>query len=365
MNCRHAGTCSLCSWIHLQESDQQFRKTEALKDSLQAQNISVPDRISFRPTASSQLRDRVDLIYEKGRFGFYEVQERQIFELQACPLMSKPLAAYFESLKGLQIPIRKGSLRLRVSPRGLRGAWLDFANEDIRDLLQEKKTLENLLSLGFVEIGQRRKKLDPDTFKLRDPEYQPWIQSWKNQDAIELQSLVGSFSQSGVLANRILISEMRDLFLKAASDQWVEFGAGNGNLTVALAGVSDQILALESDPLSAEGLRKTLEQHPELADRIELQVGDFQRRDKHHFQKNQAVLVNPPRSGLMKFLDPLFELPSTERPADFLYMSCHLTSFTTDAARLKELGYQLKDLKIVDQFPHSPHFEILSRFQLS
>jgi 23S rRNA (uracil1939-C5)-methyltransferase len=366
LDCNHAGTCSLCSWITLSESDQKNQKIQSLTAALKSVSVSLSTEITYLPTATSGLRDRVDLIYEKGHFGFYEAQNaRQIFKLTACPLMSKPLAEYYEEVRQLQIPISKGSLRLRVSPQGLRGAWLDFANEDVRDLLAERTTLEKLLNLGFVEIGQRRKHLNPETFKLRDPEYRTWTRSWSKARPIELQSLIGSFSQSGDLANQILIREMETLFRRAEAPSWVEFGAGSGNLTVSLAGVADSVLALETDRLAFNGFRKTLSQHPELAERIELREGDFQRRDQHSFRRDQAVLVNPPRSGLMKFLDPLFELNPKERPAHFVYMSCHPTSFTGDAARLQQLGYRIRDLKIVDQFPHSPHFEILSRFELS
>lgn len=361
--CAHQDTCGVCSWLSISPNEQQKRKSELLEAELKKISIESETRLQFFNVADESLRDRADLVYENGKLGFYQKDSRENFALQACPLMSKELASFYQEIKKISFPIRKGSVRIRVSPppQSLRGVWLDFANEDIRDLLAEKTTLQKLMSLGLVEIGQKRKILTPD-FKLKDPEFHPWTRTWVKDQAIDLYGVIGGFTQSGDLANRVIIREMEDLFAKATSKNWVEFGAGNGNLTFPLAGADPKALvkALEFDEISLEGLKKSLQAHPSFKSRIALQAGDFQRRDRYPFQKEEGILVNPPRSGLMKFLDPLFEISKAERPQDFIYMSCHLDSFVRDAARMKELGYRLKNLKIVDQFPHSPHFEILS-----
>ena len=74
--------------------------------------------------------------------------------------------------------------------------------------------------------------------------------------------------------------------------------------------------------------------------------------------------MNPPRSGLKDFLTPLMAIDNNQRPKDFVYMSCFLDSFSLDAKKLIEMGYQLLEISIVDQFPMTEHFEILSRWRL-
>lgn len=362
LHCVHSDHCSVCSWIDLTGTEQSERKTKALTEHLKAAGIPSPP-VQFHSAGLSQVRDRVDLTFESGKLGFFRRDSKEIFNLQECPLMSEALFLYFQEVQKIQWPIRKGSLRLRVSPQGQRGAWLDFANEDIRDLLAEKTLLQKLLDLGFVEIGQRRKKLSGN-FKLVDPEFHPWTRTWSGTGEIPLFSLVGSFSQSGDRANQVLVGEIQNFLHRTGSLKWVEFGAGSGNLTFPAASGGRSVKALEYEPLALEGLRQTLQNHPEYQERIELSQGDYQRKAKYQFQKDEGILVNPPRSGLQKFLEPLFEIPLSERPRDFVYMSCFLESFGVDSKRLQELGYQLRDLSIVDQFPNSPHFEILSRWEL-
>lgn len=363
LKCPHADQCSVCAWIQFSDQEQKDRKIHALREALRGAGIPVPATISFQSKGLAQIRDRVDLTYENGRYGFFLKNSREIFALAECPLMSSELFDLYQKVSRIRIPIKKGSLRLRVSPDRKSGLWLDFANEDIRDLLAEKKTLQSFLDLGFVEIGQKRKKLSSD-FKLKDPEFHPWTRTWSQGNPIALQSLVGSFSQSGDAANQILVTEMEKLFEKSELKNWVEFGAGSGNLTFPLAGRDRHVRALEFDALALQGLQKTLETQNPYQGRIRPELGDFQRKLLHSFSKEEGVLVNPPRSGLQKFLDPLFGIGATARPRDFVYMSCYLESFTEDGKKLQQLGYQIEDLTIVDQFPNSPHFEILSRWQL-
>lgn len=344
-------------------SEQIEKKKHSLQRALKDSQIPFPELISFRSVGNSGIRDRVDLTYEAGRYGFYKKAEKEILNVEQCPLMSPALFSFFQDVRKIHMPVRKGSLRLRVSPSGKKGLWLDFANEDVRDLLKEKKSLSALLDLGFVEIGQKRKMLTAD-MKLKDPEFHPWTRTWVQQVPIQLNSVVGSFSQVGDLANQALIQELEVFFSESASTEWVEFGSGQGNLTFPLLGTNRRVEALEFDPLALQGLQKTLNENPAFKDRIQLTLGDFQRKKPHSFRRNQGVLVNPPRSGLQKFLDPLFGRPQEERPRDFVYMSCFLESFVQDGSKLKELGYEIQKLSIVDQFPQSPHFEILSLWKL-
>ncbi|MEZ0390921.1 MAG: hypothetical protein ACAH59_01805 [Pseudobdellovibrionaceae bacterium] len=362
--CPHSDICSVCTWMELSTADQKERKLAALQEALETAGISLPPSIRFHLPGPSGIRDRLDLTYEQGRYGFYRKDRKEIFSIEACPLMSKGLFSFFKEVQKVHLPIRRGSLRLRISPQGERGLWLDFANEDVRDLLASKKELQAFLDLGFVEIGQRRKKLTA-AMKLTDPEFHTWTRTWVQGKEIELFSCVGSFSQTGDLANQSLISELEAFLASTSCQNWVEFGSGSGNLTFPLAGENRSVKALEFDSLALNGLQQTLQRELRFRDRIEISQGDYQRKAVFQFRSDEGVLVNPPRSGLQGFLNPLKELNAVSLPKDFLYMSCYLESFVQDARQLKDLGYKLFQISIIDQFPHSPHFEILSHWQLS
>ncbi|PIS10186.1 MAG: hypothetical protein COT73_10740 [Bdellovibrio sp. CG10_big_fil_rev_8_21_14_0_10_47_8] len=381
--CGHSDICSVCPWIDRPYEEQLQLKKNSLLHALQENQLIsdfLPDfEIKVLTAGPFHVRDRVDLVYDQGHWGFYNKDRSGVFSVVECPLMSKDLFSFFQNLQKISIPIQKGSLRLRVAPPGNQesqtlkkpGLWLDFANKDIQFLFEEKTTLHQLMKLAVVEIGQRRKKLEwtGERFRLLDPDPQPWTRTWVSENSkltpLSLNSTIGSFSQVGDQANQILIQELHHILQnipEISHQSWVEFGCGNGNLTLPLAAHAKQVQALEFDSLSLLGFEKTLLQ-PEMKswqEKIQLKQGDFQKRQEINFTSYQGILVNPPRSGLKDFLKPLAEIAENQRPRNMIYMSCFLESFILDARQIKSLGYHLQKISIIDQFPQSPHFEMMS-----
>ena len=371
-SCIHKNVCSGCPWIDFSAQEQKNRKISVLSESLLRTQIHFQGEIRHHLPGEFFLRDRADLTYENGKYGFYQKDSRAIFAVKSCPQMSPALQNLFDQLIQISLPIKKGSLRLRVSAaedsdsRQKNGLWLDFANEDVKNLFEEKVTLHRLMELGHVEVGQRRKSLifneAQGRFQLLESQYHPWTQTWQGATVIPLYSLVGSFTQTGNTANQALVMTMEDLLTRTTAQRWVEFGCGNGNLTLPLAGSNRQVLGVEFDEASLEGLKRTLSSRTDLQNRISLQSGDFQKKKSLDFSTLEGILVNPPRSGLGHFLEPLVGIE--RKPQDLIYMSCFMDSFIKDGIQIQSLGYQLKELVIVDQFPQTPHFEILSRWKI-
>src|SRR6266542_3526139 len=71
-----------------------------------------------------------------------------------------------------------------------------------------------------------------------------------------------------------------------------------------------------------------------------------------------VVIVDPPRAGLAgKALKRLGEIAAPR----IVYVSCNPTTLAGDAKRLRtEYGYELRRVKPVDMFPHTPHVEAVS-----
>jgi 23S rRNA (uracil1939-C5)-methyltransferase len=71
-----------------------------------------------------------------------------------------------------------------------------------------------------------------------------------------------------------------------------------------------------------------------------------------------VVVVDPPRAGLAgKALKRLGEIGAPR----IVYVSCNPTTLAGDVKRLRtEYGYELRRVKPVDMFPHTPHVEAVS-----
>ncbi len=326
------------------------------------------------PVASGGLRDRAEFVVDNRSgatlFGLFSTSQQDVLDLEVCVQLSPALTKFFSEIRNFLPDVNRGTIRLRVSPSGARGVWLDFANLDVKRLLEERTQLENLRKLAFVEIGQKRKALiDRDgVLKLGDPQLQPWFETYLGEEEtpVEVFTTVGGFTQPGFQANRVLVRALRSMLKDISFSRAAEFGSGSGNLTFPLAQLArEKVDAYELDELAAEGLKMGAERAG-LTEKISIHVGNFQ-LDKNtpEFIGTDLILVDPPRSGVMGFIQSLASIDLNQRPKHFAYVSCFAESFAKDASALVDLGYKPKHVSIVDQFPQSPHFEIVSLFSLS
>jgi len=302
--------------------------------------------------AESGLRDKTDLQFRRGVLGLFDLSGQELIDVGHCPALSPGLADWVDALRKDAPPIERLSLRLRVSPSGERGVWIDAANRDVKTLLDEKRWLLRRIGESFVEIGQRRKPLTPDLRLKKEPELRPWFQTFLPRPQ-SLYLPVGGFTQPSLAANRVLVERV----IEMAKDQsrWMELGAGAGNFTLPLAAQGHSMIAVEIDSLARQGLARAAAE-ANLA--IELGSSDMYDPANELPEDLDGVLADPPRSGLRRFLEVLAKNP----PPRFLYVSCFVESLLADAEKLQSLGYRVVSARGVDQFPQTPHCEWLVEF---
>ena len=69
------------------------------------------------------------------------------------------------------------------------------------------------------------------------------------------------------------------------------------------------------------------------------------------------VFLDPPRAGMHpKLVNDVVDMS----PEKIVYISCNLSTQARDVALLSEKGFKLKNLAMVDMFPHTPHIETVA-----
>jgi 23S rRNA (uracil1939-C5)-methyltransferase len=350
--CPYHSICSGCSQWEIPYDQQLSQKKLHFLSHLTKLQIDFTNVLvhSIQP---KQLRDRLDFVIEDGRFGLFSKQQAQIVDLPECWQLTPALQDFLSDFRKISWPIKKGSFRLRVNPEGKRGAWLDFSNLDIKFLMEEKKTLHALLEIAWVEIGQRRKPYLNGKLS-KEPVLQYWTRTFSGATEIQLLSTVGNFSQVGDQANQLIVKRIEFLANQVEAKNFLEYGAGTGNLTFPILGNQERTVdIIETDNLALNGLLATAEKMG-FADRISVQLS----LEKIDFSKIQLAVVNPPRSGALDLFQHLQK--SSIHPDALIYMSCYPESYFRDAELFMKMGYRLKNAELVDQFPQSEHYEILS-----
>lgn len=373
--CDLAGVCGGCPWIGTPYGDQLDAKRERLR-ALWREVELAPEAIGeprIETVGEAGLRDRVDLAFRRDAtgtvLGLWDLDGSRLVDQPECPQRSPRLDPWVRAFREDLPPLERASVRLRVAPDGTRGLWLDLANADAKRLLDEGDWLRRQQERAIVEMGQRRKRIvlrDGVPKLQRQPELHPWLQTWlgAEEQPAPLYGPVGGFTQPGLEANRALVRLVRDAIDRTGAGRWLEAGCGPGNLTLPLARDAERVVAVDTDPLALKGLLRTRDELG-LAEHVETRKASMESAAIRELLPGvEALLADPPRSGLRGLVDALAEVPPARRPRQLVYVSCFDRALARDAARLAELGYGLDAIAGLDQFPQSPHVEWVARFAL-
>jgi len=376
--CDFLGQCGGCSSGNLSYGEQAREKIQRTMTNFPG---VVPE---FHSLGVKGIRDRGDFIISNNQFCLYSIAKtsgvRELIPIQECPQLTEDAQIIFKELQKLHWPVKKGSIRFRASPvtEYKAGLWLDFSNQDIKSLLDSGSLLNELLERSFyIEVGQKKKRVVKlgNQLKLAEVEYHPWSKTYYEDKEILLYSTVSSFTQTGLQANRKFSALLQEELHQLQSQSLIEFGSGIGTLTFPALSEGRKVHCCEFEATALEGLKKTISIYDRLytfSERISLSVGNFHKKqDRDFFRNYDTILLNPPRSGIGDFLisiagetendsqDSGLYYKQLKWPDHILYLSCFMDSMKKDSLVLEKMGYQLKKMHIIDQFPQSPHCENL------
>jgi 23S rRNA (uracil1939-C5)-methyltransferase len=81
--------------------------------------------------------------------------------------------------------------------------------------------------------------------------------------------------------------------------------------------------------------------------------------EKFGFPDADVVVLDPPRSGISKYV---MKRILNRQYKKIIYISCSSAAFSRDLKILRENGFQLTDMKILDLFPQTAHLETIACF---
>jgi tRNA/tmRNA/rRNA uracil-C5-methylase (TrmA/RlmC/RlmD family) len=169
----------------------------------------------------------------------------------------------------------------------------------------------------------------------------------------------GAFGQNNLEIAQSIIEHVRGQIPDGA--RVVEFYAGVGAIGLSVLTLAREIRMNEVSPHSLHGLELGLAQlDPVSRSKVSVVPGPAG-ASRLAAAGADVVIADPPRKGL----DPeLTEYLSEQPPARFLYVSCGLDSFLSDAARLIAPGkLRLAALTAFNLVPFTGHVETVARFE--
>lgn len=309
--CRHSGfqkgQCGGCSWLGI-KYEKQLEQKQKIVEYLLSRNAPDESTVVNPIWASPKIfgyRNRAQLKTEGKHIGYVSPGSKVLAPIQDCLVLSGPNRQTLHDLQK-QLPQNKW-----IPRRPYLWNFIEIDENVTAETMQLNK--KTTFKQANTEQNFRMQKWLSDKFEPVD----------KSLKVTELFCGSGNFteiiSESGF--ENIIATELDSRAVTQLSDR-------------KLPGVK----AIVSDLFYENNWKST----------IDAATG------------TQILVLDPPREGfkgIEKFCD---QLPKLER---IFYISCDAARFFNEVKILKNHGWRLKEVQPVDQFPHTPHVELLAELE--
>ncbi len=183
-----------------------------------------------------------------------------------------------------------------------------------------------------------------------------WGQNFIMEEICGLKFKISPFSffQTNTNAAERLY-EITQEFIGDIKDQVVfDLFSGTGTISQIMAQVAKEVVSVELVEEAVEMAKRNAELNG--IENIEFIAGDVFKVLEDIDKKPDLIVIDPPRPGLENSIEKVLEF----NPETYVYVSCNPTTLVRDLKRFMEKGYKIERIKLVDQFPRTPHVEAIT-----
>jgi 23S rRNA (uracil1939-C5)-methyltransferase len=309
--CPYSSECGGCRFGSIPNRVQLSLKEGLLKSELRrglgrrlAEHLPEEVRV-FESPKGWRYRWRGQIIVADGKPHMMRLQSREPVPIEDCLLLASPLAA---SLREIARRAEPGRRAIAASP----------ADGDV-----------------LLAGEEGRIRLDLPAFDM------------------ELRISAGEFFQANWGLNRELVGFVVERL--AQRERVADLFAGAGNFALPAATAAKSVLALEGSSSAAACATQSARAHG--LSNLQVKECDLRRTDPAELIRPfepQALIVDPPRTGAGKSLEPLLRLPSLTR---VVWISCDVVNSCRDLKRWLEAGWRIREAALFDMFPQTWHLE--------
>jgi 23S rRNA (uracil1939-C5)-methyltransferase len=297
------GKCGGCPWMIADYSSQLYHKDQLVKHLLERGSV-LTDKTQIHPIIGSSkefnYRNRAQFKTNGKAIGYVSTESNELAEVSDCMILTDKNRETFNKIKS-QLPNKQ---------------WEP----------QEKR------NWNLIDIDESTTEISLNTRK-------PFNQA--NQD--QNQNMKNWLDQTLMTLDK--------------NQNVLELFCGSGNFTENLSQAGFQkILAVEVSEDSIQSLKsKNLPKVEAIKEDI-FKPASWAKLQKI-MKEPKVLLLDPPREGFSEIHNFLKIFKTIEH---IIYISCDLSTFTNDVKKLRGSRFELIQVQPVDQFPQTPHIEILS-----
>lgn len=385
--CRHYGICGGCSWQTLSYGEQLKYKERQVSECLA--HIGGLDGITAEPPLAAaplwRYRNKVEYTFAPGgddlELGFHMPgQWRRVVDIEDCLLHSELTNRIRNRVRELA---REEGAAVYDRQSGS-GFWRHLV---LREGINTGEVLVNVVT-GPGEFPGPSRFAGQLTGEF--PEIAALVWSVNDTRAavatgfpftvlagrdhifeeicgLRLKVSPSSFLQTNTHMAERLYGKAREFAAPGGGEDVFDLYSGIGAIALLLARSCRQVLGIEISRGAAALAREnaalnSIANTTFITGKVRVVLKDILAgRAPAGFATSPGVVVlDPPRAGASrKEVERLLEL----KPRRLVYVSCNPATMAANATQLAAGGYRLKRTVAVDMFPHTPHIEVVARFE--
>lgn len=325
--------------------------------------------------------------------------------IKASPLRIKPLCIYFEKCGGCcyqhikyeeQLKIKRSQVEeafLRIgkiseppvmpaiassiayhyrgkaqfhqimTSSGPRTGFLDVSGSRVVDI-ERCEIMEESIN---EKIGELREKALGDQNREKDSRLTIWS-DWPGEHTKkgQIRRIVkgkeflvpfDGFFQNNLYLTDKLVDEVCQMALSGQLNTIIDLYCGCGLFSIFLAPFAGEVLGIELNPKAVKFAQINAEK--ENLKNVKFVCGDAAEELLKNFSKRPGMIdlliLDPPRIGCNQ---PLLKAVTELQPSRIIYVSCNPATQARDIKFLKEAGYRLLHIQLLDMFPQTQHIEV-------
>ena len=167
-----------------------------------------------------------------------------------------------------------------------------------------------------------------------------------------------SFFQTNTLGAEKLYTMVRE-FAGDIDDKIVfDLYSGTGTIAQIMAPLAKKVVGIEIVEEAVDMARENAKLNN--LDNVEFIAGDVLKAVDELQGQPDLIVIDPPRDGIHpKAINKIIDFD----PEAFVYVSCNPVTLARDLKIFIERGYSLKKAKLMDQFPRTPHVEVIVKLE--
>lgn len=347
--CPHFKACGGCDLQHASDAFVAEWKESFVKNALSDRGLTPDFRpMSVSPPAS---RRRATLAARRTKSGamagFHARRSEVLTPVPNCSVLDPKLTAFLPTAEAIAQTggSRKASLSISVTTSD--------AGPDVA--VKGGKPLDGPLRMDLAALSQThdiaRLTWDGETVLTRANPVQYF-------DNLAVTPPPGAFLQATQDGQAALIAGVTEAL--EGCGHIADLFAGCGTFALPLSRTA-QVHAVEGDAQMLDAATKGWRAHPGLR-QLTTETRDLFRNPllADDLSGYDGVVIDPPRAGATAQVEQL----AISGVRHVAYVSCNPITYARDAATLCASGYQLRWVRVVDQFRWSMHTELVSCFTL-